>query len=80
MIHARRQESGISRSTASRSDRLYRVSCLLVHFLLPFQLNSASPYAGSLLRPATFSCLASDEERSRTVGGVTYTLASSVSL
>lgn len=36
MIHARRQESGISRSRASRSDRLYRVSCLFVHFLAPF--------------------------------------------
>lgn len=41
MIHARRRESGISRSRDRRSDRLYRVSSggLLVHFLAPFPFS-----------------------------------------
>lgn len=44
MIHARRRESGISRSRDRRSDRLYRVSSggLLVHFLVPPFLPSLS--------------------------------------
>ena len=50
MIHARRQESGISRSRASRSDRLYRVSCLFVHFLAPFPPLSHRHLTLSLLR------------------------------
>lgn len=50
MIHARRQESGISRSRASRSDRLYRVSCLFVHFLAPFPPLSHRHLSLSLLR------------------------------
>ena len=50
MIHARRQESGISRSRASRSDRLYRVSCLFVHFLAPFPPLSHRHRTLSLLR------------------------------
>lgn len=67
MIHARRQESGISRSRASRSDRLYRVSCLFVHFLAPFPplshrhlscLSSLRPFC-ALFLSSFFSSLSS---------------------
>lgn len=69
MIHARRRESGISRSRDRRSDRLYRVSSggLLVHFLAPFPFSLSLPLSSSSDTPPLFSRLAGDGEP-RTIG------------